>query len=93
MDWAPRSAQAISRKMRAAVGLMWGRYGLPIPRELPLYMVCGKAITVKHVLPSDVAAFDAEVDRLHALVIQAMQDLYDTHKAEFGWSDRPLEII
>eukprot|EP00798_Chlamydomonas_sp_ICE-L_P016836 gene16836-23116_t len=64
MDWAPRSAQAISRKMRAAFGLMWGRYGLPIPRELPLYMVCGKAITVKHVLPSDVAAFDAEVDRV-----------------------------
>lgn len=25
-------------------------------------------------------------------VIAATQDLYDRHKAEYGWSDRPLSI-
>ncbi|PNH00671.1 hypothetical protein TSOC_013495 [Tetrabaena socialis] len=36
--------------------------------------------------------FDAVVDETHARVCEALQQLYDAHKAEYGWADRPLVI-
>jgi hypothetical protein len=28
----------------------------------------------------------------HAQVVAALQELYDRHKAAYGWADRPLSI-
>jgi hypothetical protein len=34
----------------------------------------------------------ATVDKVHAQVMEALQQLYDRHKASYGWADRPLSI-
>ena len=34
----------------------------------------------------------ATVDAVHARVLEALQALYDRHKASYGWADRPLSI-
>ncbi len=36
--------------------------------------------------------FEATVDKVHAQVCDALQAMYDRHKAEYGWDDRPLII-
>jgi hypothetical protein len=42
----------------------------------------------------DDPGFDVEVDRVHALVVDELQALYDRHKAEYAysWANRPLVL-
>uniref|UniRef100_A0A7S0YRY4 Acyltransferase n=1 Tax=Polytomella parva TaxID=51329 RepID=A0A7S0YRY4_9CHLO len=91
LDFYPQSWSRISRRLRAALGFVYGRFGLPLPRKVELFMVCGKPIPVRQVDRSD-PSFAAAVEELHAKVVQAVQKLYDDHKAEYGWADRPLEV-
>jgi hypothetical protein len=49
------------------LGYLIGRWGLPLARPVPLYMVSGVPIPVKKVA-KDSPEFDAEVDRVHAQV-------------------------
>lgn len=46
--------------------------GLPLPRQKPVFMVTGKAIPVARMSRDD-PKFNEEVDRVHALVVQALQ--------------------
>jgi hypothetical protein len=41
---------------------------------------------------ADPEAFKKAVDEVHARVVTAVQELYDRHKAEYGWENRPLVI-
>ncbi len=36
--------------------------------------------------------YEELVSKVHAQVCEALQKLYDDHKAEYGWADRPLII-
>jgi diacylglycerol O-acyltransferase 2, plant len=91
LDFGPESLSAFSRKIRASFGFLYGRWGLPLPRRVPILMVTGTPIEVPH-MEKDHPDFDKTVDEVHAQVIQALQDLYDKYKAQYGWADRPLEI-
>lgn len=33
-----------------------------------------------------------EIDRIHTLMMEAMTDLFDKHKASYGWADKKLII-
>eukprot|EP00877_Chromochloris_zofingiensis_P005689 jgi/Chrzof1/15120/Cz09g27290.t1_DGAT2D[v5.2] len=90
-DFAPQSMAGISRKYQVSLGFLVGRWGLPVPRKQPLYMVSGAPIPVPKVA-KDSPEFEATVDKVHDQVVNALQDLYDRHKASYGWQDRPLEI-
>jgi hypothetical protein len=45
------------------MGFLYGRFGLPLPRQREIYMVTGKAVTVKH-LPRDHPQFEEEVSAI-----------------------------
>eukprot|EP00199_Chlamydomonas_sp_CCMP681_P002493 CAMPEP_0119107254 /NCGR_PEP_ID=MMETSP1180-20130426/9602_1 /TAXON_ID=3052 ORGANISM="Chlamydomonas cf sp, Strain CCMP681" /NCGR_SAMPLE_ID=MMETSP1180 /ASSEMBLY_ACC=CAM_ASM_000741 /LENGTH=335 /DNA_ID=CAMNT_0007092715 /DNA_START=5 /DNA_END=1012 /DNA_ORIENTATION=+ len=90
-SFGPTWLAGISRKMRVSVGVLLGRWGLPVPRKIPIYLVHGKPIPVPKVDKSD-PKFNDHVDQLLAASIQGMQDLYLRHRAEYGWPDRPLSI-
>ena len=90
-DFYSQSFENLGRRYRLSLGFMVGRWGLPIPRRVPLYMVWGKPIPVPQ-LPRDHPEFEATVDRIHHQVMEALQDLCDRHKADYGWEDRPLSI-
>eukprot|EP00201_Polytomella_parva_P021181 CAMPEP_0175042594 /NCGR_PEP_ID=MMETSP0052_2-20121109/2667_1 /TAXON_ID=51329 ORGANISM="Polytomella parva, Strain SAG 63-3" /NCGR_SAMPLE_ID=MMETSP0052_2 /ASSEMBLY_ACC=CAM_ASM_000194 /LENGTH=212 /DNA_ID=CAMNT_0016305457 /DNA_START=382 /DNA_END=1020 /DNA_ORIENTATION=+ len=91
LDFGPRFLQGVSRRLRVSFGVLIGWMGLPIPRPLPIYMVNGKPVPVPKIEKDD-PNFNAKVDELATLVVKELQDLYDRHKAEFGWGDRILSI-
>jgi len=89
----PKSLIEFCRKMRISVGIMVGRWGLPIPRPHPIYMVVGRAVKVEAPVSPNDPEFPQAVDELHSRVVEELTRLYDEHKVEFGWKDRPLEVV
>lgn len=82
------------RKHRIALGLLFGRWGLPfgLPHHVPIMFVVGAPVVVQQTAPSD-PGFAAAEDDAHGRLIQAMQELYDKYKGMYGWPDRPLVIV
>jgi hypothetical protein len=42
-DFWPQSLASVARKQRSALGFLVGRWGTPLPRKVPLYMVSSAA--------------------------------------------------
>ncbi|GLC45911.1 hypothetical protein PLESTF_000711500 [Pleodorina starrii] len=91
LDFGPQALSSVSRSMRAALGFLYGTWYLPLPRPRPIYMVCGKPIPVPRVHRDD-PKYEEVVSEVHKRVIDALQKMYDDHKEEYGWKDRPLVI-
>eukprot|EP00455_Lapot_gusevi_P046131 TRINITY_DN6023_c0_g1_i1.p1 TRINITY_DN6023_c0_g1~~TRINITY_DN6023_c0_g1_i1.p1 ORF type:complete len:134 (-),score=26.19 TRINITY_DN6023_c0_g1_i1:210-611(-) len=92
VDFGPRFLSGISRKLKMSFGLIYGLWGLPIPRPHPICMVIGEPIPVQQKSDKD-PEFKSYVDSVHAQVIESLQRLYERHRAEFGWADKPLVIV
>lgn len=92
LDFGPQSLANLSRKWRTSMGYLHGRWGLPLPRPVPIFFVQGKPVPVPKVDKSDAVAFQKAVDDLHEACMAELQAMYDRHKAEYGWADRPLSI-
>ncbi|PNH06113.1 Diacylglycerol O-acyltransferase 2 [Tetrabaena socialis] len=91
LSFGPSFLADVSRRLRMSFGLLTGWMGLPVPKPLPIYMVNGRPIPVPKVA-RDSPDFDAEVDKLLAATIQELREMYDRHRGEYGWADRPLTI-
>jgi 2-acylglycerol O-acyltransferase 2 len=62
----------------------------PLPRrDLGLYHVVGKPI----VLPKIEDPTQAQLDEYHAKYVQALRELFDRNKANFGCADAQLELM
>lgn len=46
LDFGPQALSSLSRSLRAALGLLYGTWYLPLPRPCPIYMLVGKPIAV-----------------------------------------------
>lgn len=92
LKFGPRWLSDISRKLRVSLGFLYGVCFLPIPFPVPMYLVHGKPIPVPKVSRDDPVAFEKAVETTLATVVQGMQDLYERHRDEYGWKDRPLSI-
>ena len=68
----PKSLEKLARKMKCAMGIIMGRFGLPIPHKVPIMSVCGAPVPVKKVARDD-PAFDAYVDEVQQLVADEIQ--------------------
>lgn len=92
-DFGPSFLMPHARRLGAALGVLIGRWGLPVPRRVPLMMVSGKAIPVERVARDD-PRFHAVVDETHARVVKELQELYERNRAAYdpAWADRPLSI-
>lgn len=92
-DFGPSFLMPHARRLGAALGVLIGRWGLPVPRRVPLMMASGKAIHVEQVARDD-PRFAAAVDAAHARVVEALQGLYERQRATYDpcWADRPLSI-
>lgn len=85
------SLKRLSRKLGFALILFWGRLGLPLPWRVPIVGALGAPIPTP---PCAVAAepSDAEVEALHAALVVAMRQLFDAHKARYGWGHKRLVV-
>lgn len=91
LKFGPSWLSDISRKLKVSLGVLHGKFGLPLPYPVKMYLVHGKPIPVPKVSRDD-PKFEQHVDELLATAVQAMQDLYEAHRDEYGWTDRPLSI-
>ncbi|GLI66396.1 hypothetical protein VaNZ11_010188 [Volvox africanus] len=91
LDFGPQALSSLSRSMRAALGFLHGTWYLPLPRPRPIFMVVGQPIPVPRV-PRDDPKYEEVINEVHKHVCDALQKLYDNHKTEYGWADRPLVI-
>jgi 2-acylglycerol O-acyltransferase 2 len=94
LDFGPPWLQRISRRMRASVGMIYGVWGLPIPRRLPIFKVTGTPMPVGPAMRKDHPDFNRRVDELHAQFIKELERVYYTHRAKYGhgFENRPLVI-
>lgn len=68
----PKSLEKLARKLKCAMGIIMGRFGLPIPHKVPIMSVCGAPVPVKKVARDD-PGFDAYVDEVQQLVADEIQ--------------------
>ncbi|WIA37886.1 hypothetical protein OEZ86_014733 [Tetradesmus obliquus] len=94
LDFGPPWLQRLSRRMRASVGMIYGLWGLPVPRRLPIFKVTGLPMDVGPAMRKDHPDFAARVDELHAQFIEEIQRVYYTHRGKYGhgFENRPLVI-
>ena len=64
-----------------------------IPRKVPIYAVTGKVIYVRKAMDPSDPRFDQAVDEFHKRMMEGIREVYEKHKSEYGWENRPLLII
>ena len=86
----------ISHALHIAIPLYWGRLGLYIvpspvgfPRRVPQQIVFGDPIRFE----TQASPTKEYVAACHAQFVDALERLFDAHKAEFGYADRSLEVL
>ena len=87
-SWVAR----LSRRLRAALVVFWGRYGLPIPFRAPLLTVIGRPIPVPKVSGADASSEPSAelVNEYHDLYLRETRRIYDKYKNCYGWQHKPL---
>ncbi|KAL6760872.1 diacylglycerol acyltransferase [Haematococcus lacustris] len=90
-NFGPAFLEGVSRKWRTSLGVLYGVCGLPIPHPVQMYLVHGKPIPVPKVAKDD-PEFERHVTELLDIAVKGMQDLYENHRKEYGWPEKPLSI-
>lgn len=80
----------LSRKIGFALIIIYGRFGLPIPRRMPVLAVHGKAIPTVHMQCEEPTT--EQVLKVQGQLLADMQELFDKHKHLYGWDDKRLVI-
>lgn len=68
----PKCLEKTARKWQCAMGIIMGRFGLPIPFKNQLMSVCGAPVEVKK-MARDEEGFDAYVDEVQQKVADEVQ--------------------
>jgi 1-acyl-sn-glycerol-3-phosphate acyltransferase len=81
----------ISRRVLgfAVLGVL-GRFGLAIPYRIPILCVIGKAVPTRHLQCEEPTM--EQVHQVQKKFLKGMQELFDKHKALYGWQDKKLTI-
>jgi 1-acyl-sn-glycerol-3-phosphate acyltransferase len=82
--------ERISRKIGFALIIIHGRFGLPIPRRVPVLAVLGKPIPTHHIKCEDPTP--EQIEMIQILLLDEMQDIFERYKGLYGWEDKKLII-
>eukprot|EP00980_Cylindrotheca_fusiformis_P001083 scaffold305_cov110-Cylindrotheca_fusiformis.AAC.1 len=80
----------ISRKVGFAIIFIYGRFGLPVPRRIPILGVMGKAIATHHLKCEEPTP--EQIKEVQDILIAEMQRIFDTYKGFYGWEEKTLII-
>ena len=79
----------LKNQYRVVLPLVRGILGTPWPRSVPVDIVVGEPIHVE----KKENYTNEDVDQMHQRYTEALEKLYNQHKATYGSADRPLIII
>lgn len=82
--------ETLSRRVGFALIIIYGRFGLPIPRRVPILGVTGKAIPTHHIQCEEPTI--EQVDMIQKQLLDAMVDIFDRYKGLYGWESKKLII-
>jgi len=82
--------ERVSRKTKASFLLFWGRYGLPIPRRIPITHICGSLLEVPKAIDNPSQKL---IDDLHQKLLDGLQNIFDLHKAAAGYSHKRMKFV
>jgi 2-acylglycerol O-acyltransferase 2 len=80
----------ISRRVGFATILIFGRFGIPIPKRIPVMCVMGKGVPTYHLRCEEPSM--EQIKKVQGELLDAMTQLFDKHKALYGWDDATLII-
>jgi 2-acylglycerol O-acyltransferase 2 len=76
----------LSSLLRVSVTIFWGRWFLPIPFRVPILFLVGTPIEVTQCDEPT----QEQIDELHGKFLAQMKDLFESHKALYGWGHKDL---
>ena len=90
--WLKKVGESSQEQWGFVLPIFWGPfwYAPWLPRRtVALHTVAGAPL----VLPRIPQPTTADVETWHAAYITSLRDIFDTHKARFGYEHRELEIL
>ncbi|KEP61021.1 UNVERIFIED_CONTAM: diacylglycerol acyltransferase [Hammondia hammondi] len=85
---ASTKLQPLARFFRVALLLFFGRFGLPIPFEVPLLYVIGRGLR----LPKVEDPTQEDVQIAHRRYMSEIRRIFNTYKGLYGWKEKELIV-
>ena len=82
--------EKVSRKVGFALILVYGRFGLPIARRLPVVAVIGKGIPT-HQIQCEEPTME-QIEKIQTQLLDEMQTIFDRYKGLYDWEEKHLII-
>ena len=82
--------EKISRKLGFALILIHGRFGLPIPRRVPILAAMGTPIPTHHLKCEEPTM--EQIILIQNQLLQEMDEIFNRYKGLYGWDDKKLII-
>lgn len=82
--------ERVSRKVGFALIVIHGRFGLPIPRRVPVLGVMGKPIPTFQMKCEEPT--QEQIESVQKLLLDEMQEIFERYKSLYGWKEKKLII-